>query len=155
MRHFIGLILAAALAAALFFGVGWGLTHISALAGQSGGLPSRTVLIALGSLLASGLLLGLLLAVPLVSPLATGLPGLVALAWTALLAVKFQRAVAWVPMQGFAFGTGFKSLLTSGVLGMAGLAMIIPLFVPSRWRHRQVEEEEDEESVLTATGLLS
>jgi hypothetical protein len=155
MRHFIGLILAIAMAAALFFGGGWGVTHMSSLAQHTSGLPNRTALIALAVLLGTGLLLGLLLAVPAVSPLAAGLPGLVLLAWTALLVVNYHRAITWVPMQSFAYGAGFRALLTSGVLAVAGLAMVIPLCVPSRW-YRMLRDEDDDESMMpTVTGLLS
>lgn len=156
MRHFVGLILAVALAAALFFGVGWGLTHISGLALHTSRLPDRTTLIGLASLAGAGLLAGLLLAIPAVSALAAGLPGLVSIAWTALLVVSPHRATSYVPMQGEAFGKGFTFLLTSGVLGLLGLAMVIPLFVPSRWVRARIEEEEDEdESLPEATGLLT
>src|SRR2546429_4253292 len=99
MRHFIGLILAVALAAAVFFGGGWGAEHVPALVGHSVGLPSRTGLIGLAAMLGAGLLLGILLAVPAVSPLATGLPGLVLLGWTALLAVSSHPALARIPLQ--------------------------------------------------------
>jgi hypothetical protein len=34
------------------------------------------------------------------------------------------------------FGAGFEAMLFDGVLAAAGLAMIIPMFVPSRWRRR-------------------
>ena len=70
MRHFIGLILGLVLAAALFFGGGWGAEHVSALAGHSVGLPSRTGLIGLAAVLGVGLFMGILIAVPAVSPLA-------------------------------------------------------------------------------------
>src|SRR5580700_3079186 len=130
MRHFIGLILGLALAAALFFGGGWGAEHVSALAGHSVGLPSRTGLI---GLLAVGLLMGILIAVPSVSPLAAGLPGIVLLGWTALLAVSAHRALAWIPLQSHAFGLGFRILLLNGMLALAGMAMIVPMFLPSRW----------------------
>src|SRR2546430_2477260 len=64
MRHFIGLILGLVLAAAVFFGGGWGAEHVSALAGHSVGLPSRTGLNRLGALLWGGLPLGRRLARP-------------------------------------------------------------------------------------------
>ena len=96
MRHFAGLILALALTAALYFGAGWGRTHILSLAHTSSGLPDRTGLIALACMLGTGLLLGLLLVVPAVSPLATGLPGLALLAWTAFMVVSYQRALSCV-----------------------------------------------------------
>jgi hypothetical protein len=156
MRHLIGLALALALAAALFFGGGWGAEHVSALAGHSVGLPSRPGLIGLAAAVATGVFLGVLLVVPAVSPLATGLPGLVLLAWTALLALSSHRALAWIPLQAHSFGAGFRILLLNGTLALAGAAMIVPLFLPSRWHGRQYEDDEDEELDLPArTGLLS
>src|SRR5580700_5707653 len=133
MRHLIGLILAVALAAALFFAGGWGAEHVVALAGHSVGLPSRPGLIGLAAVLGAGLLTGILLAVPAVSPLATGLPGLVLLAWSALLAVSAHRALAWIPLQAHTFGAGFRVLLLNGTLAFVGMAMIVPLFLPGRW----------------------
>ena len=109
MRHFIGLILGLVLAAALFFGAGWGAEHVSALVGHSIGLPSRTGLIGLAAMLGVGLLIGVLLVVPAVSPLATGLPGLVLLGWTAGLAVSAHRALAWIPLPSHVFGLGFRA----------------------------------------------
>ena len=156
-RHLIGLILAVALAAALFFGGGWGAAHVPALVGHSVGLPSRTGLIGLAASVGAGLVLGILLLLPAVSPLATGLPGLVLLAWTALLAVSAHRALAWIPLQGHSFGVGFRALLLNGTLALIGIAMIIPLFLPARWHGRPgVDDEDDEGLALPApTGLLS
>jgi hypothetical protein len=157
MRHLIGLILAVALAAALFFGGGWGADHVSALAGHSVGLPSRTGLIGLSAALATGAFLGVLLVVPAISPLATGLPGLVLLGWTALLAVSAHRALAWIPLQAHTFGAGFRVLLLDGTLAFIGIAMIIPLFLPGRW-HGTPGDDDDDLDVLelpAPTGLLS
>ncbi len=157
MRHLIGLILAIALAAAVFFGGGWGAEHVAALAGHSVGLPSRTGLIGLAAMLGTGLLVGILLVVPAVSPLATGLPGLVLLGWTALLAVSAHRALAWIPLQAHTFGAGFRVLLLDGTLAFIGIAMIIPLFLPGRW-HGTPGDDDDDLDVLelpAPTGLLS
>jgi hypothetical protein len=154
MRHLIGLILGLVLAAAVFFAGGWGAEHVSALAGHSVGLPSRTGLIGLAAMLGAGLLLGILLAVPAVSPLATGLPGLVLLGWTALLAVSSHRALAWIPLQGHTFGAGFRVLLLSGTLGLLGMAMIVPMFLPARW-HTDKYDDSDVLEVPAPTGLLS
>src|SRR5262245_42979148 len=155
MRHLIGFILGLALAAAMFFAAGWGAEHVPALVGHSAGLPSRTGLPGLGVMLGTGLFLGLLLAVPAVSPLATGLPGLVVLGWTALLAVSSHRALAWIPLQGHVFGAGFRILLLNGTLALAGMAMIVPMFLPSRWRTRYEDVESDDLEVEEITGLLS
>ena len=157
MRHFIGLILGLVLAAALFFAGGWGAEHVSALAvGHSVGLPSRTGLIGLAAMLGVGLLMGVLLVVPAVSPLATGLPGLVLLGWTALLAVSAHRALAWIPLQSYAYGLGFRALLLSGMLALIGIAMIIPMFLPGRWHStRGYEDDSDVLELPAPTGLLS
>jgi hypothetical protein len=157
MRHLIGIILALALAAALFLGTGWGIAHIYVTVTAAHGLISITGLLALSALLATGLFLGILLAVRAVSPLATGLPGLGLLAWTALLAVSPHRALGWVPLPGHAFGFGFRLLLASGALAALGAAMIVPLFIPSRWHGSQPEDDEDGagSALPAATGLFS
>jgi hypothetical protein len=157
MRHLMGFILAVALAAALFFGGGWGIAHMSAVTAHSSGLPSQTAMEALAAVLGTGLFLSILVAAPAVSPLAAGLPGLGLLGLTVLLALHPDKATALIPLRSMAFGTGFKTMLTSGLLGFAGAAMIFPLLVPSRWhRPRAEEEDEDDDSVLpTVSGLLS
>src|SRR5437764_11821446 len=132
MRHLLGILLAVLGAAALFFAASWGYVHLVAMHGAS--LTSTRGLEALGAVGGTGLLLGILLAGPLVSPLATVLPGLAVVGWTVLLALREQTALQYIPLKGEAFGAGFQSLLTSGVLAMVGIAMILPLFVPSRWR---------------------
>ena len=153
MRHLIGFLLAIALAAALFFGAGWGFTHLTSIAARGTSLTSATGLIALSAVAATGLFLGILIAVRAISPLAPGLPGLALLAGSALLAVRAQLALRWIPLQGHSYGAGFRALLVSGVLALLGAAMIVPLFVPARWRSARTPDGEDEDSVLT--GLLS
>jgi hypothetical protein len=138
MRHLIGVALAIVMAAAVFFAASWGFLKL--LTGRA--LPSsgdslvhdHAVLEGLGVLLAVGLLAGLLIAVPLISPLASGLVGLALLAWTGLYLFSTRRAVQYIPLKSHAYGAGFEALLFDGVLALVGLAMVIPLFVPSRWR---------------------
>ena len=91
MRHITGFFLALAISAALFFGGGWGIARFSALEAGQGlrtahALTDPHNLLPLAALLGTGLLLGILLAVRRVSALATGLPGLALLGWSALLA---------------------------------------------------------------------
>jgi hypothetical protein len=155
MRHLIGFILAIALGAALFFGAGWGFTHLTGLAAPAAGLTSPTGLMALSALAATGLFLGIVIAVRAVSPLAPGLPGLVLLAWSALLAVREQQALRWIPLPGHSFAAGYRALLVSGVLALLGAAMIVPLFVPARWRAAPGAGTDDDDSELPVTELLS
>jgi hypothetical protein len=153
MRHLIGIILAIVLGAALFFGAGGGYTRLTSIAAHGGSLTSTTGLIALAALAATGLFIGILIAVRAISPLAPGLPGLALLAGSAVLALRAQQVLRWIPLQGHSYGAGFRALLVSGVLALLGAALIVPLFVPARWRGTHPEDGEDEDSVLT--GLLS
>jgi hypothetical protein len=155
MRHLVGFILAIALGIALFLGVGWGFSHLTSLAVEGTSLTSATGLIALSALGATGLFLGIVIAVRAISPLASGLPGLVLLAWSALLAVREHQALRWIPLQDHSFAAGYRSLLVSGVLALLGAAMIVPLFIPARWRGAPGDGIEEDDSELPVTELLS
>jgi hypothetical protein len=145
MRHLIGVILAIAMAAAVFFAASWGYLKLLIGPVKDGVLPGgggslihdHAVLEGFGALLAVGLLAGILMALPVISPLASGLPGLALLGWTGLYLFSVRRAVQYIPLKSHPYGTGFEAMLFDGVLALAGLAMIIPLFVPSRWRSRR------------------
>jgi hypothetical protein len=147
MRHLMGVVLAIVMAAAVFFAASWG--YLKLLIGPagsgSGGLPAgggsllhnHAVIEGFGALLGAALVAGLLIAVPRVSPLAAGLPGLVLLAWTGLYLSSVRHAVQYIPLKSKPYGAGFEAMLFDGVLALIGLAMVIPLFVPSRWRSRR------------------
>jgi hypothetical protein len=147
MRHLMGVVLAIVLAAAVFFAASWG--YLKLLIGPagpgSGSLPAaggsllhnHAVLEGFGALLGVGLVAGLLIAVPRISPLASGLPGLALLAWTGLYLFSVRNAVHYIPLRSKSYGAGFEAMLFDGVLTLAGLIMVAPLFVPSRWRSRR------------------
>jgi len=146
MRHLVGVALAVVMAAAVFFAGSWGYLKLlvgptraaALLPGATPLVRDRATLEAFGALLAVGLVAGMLIALPRVSPLASGLPGLVLLAWTGLWLFSARRAVHYIPLRTHVYGVGFLALLSDGVLALMGMAMIIPLFVPSRWRSRPV-----------------
>jgi hypothetical protein len=125
--------------AVLFLAAGWGVAEITSLHSRGTVLTTTPGLAAIGAMLGAGLLLGILLAVPAISPLAAGLPGIALLGWSALLVVSARRATRLIPLQGHSFAAGFASLLTTGVLVLVGAVMVVPLFVPSRWRRRPAE----------------
>jgi hypothetical protein len=164
MRHRIGLILAVIMTAVLFFPGAWGylrLLRLPAVAGQLSQLPAdggslisdKNVLIALAAIASTGLLAGILIAVPQISPLAAGLPGLLLVGWTGLYLVSVRQAVDLIPLRSDPFGAGFEAMLFNGTLGAAGLAMIVPMFVPSRWRARSASESEATEADDFISGL--
>jgi hypothetical protein len=154
MRHLYGVALAVLLAAAVYFGAAWGYQMVfdgtsasaaansGASASVGGALPAAGgslfsnghVMLGGGLMLAVGLAAGLLMLIPWVSPLAAGLPGLVLVAWTGLYISDVREAVKLIPLKNHGFSTGFQVLLYYGLLGMFGLAMMVPLFIPSRWR---------------------
>jgi hypothetical protein len=145
MRHRIGIISAVVMTGALFFPGAWGylrLLRVPAPSDQLSGLPAgggslisdHHVLLALAAVAGTALLAAILVAVPRVSPLAAGLPGLLLLGWTGLYLASVRQAVDLIPLRADPFGAGFEAMLFNGVLGAAGLAMIVPMFVPSRWR---------------------
>lgn len=148
MRHRIGIIMAVVMTGVLFFPGSWGylrLLRVPAVAGQLSQLPAgggsltsdNNVLIALAALAGTGLLAGILVAGPRISPLAAGLPGLLLLGWTGLYLVSVRQAVDLIPLRSDPSGAGFEAMLINGILGAAGLAMVVPMFVPSRWRARR------------------
>jgi hypothetical protein len=164
MRHLYGVALAVVMAAAVFFGASWGYLRLTRTAVLlTGGLPAgggsllhyHTILEGGGAMLAVGLLAGLLMVIPWVSPLATGLPGLVLLAWSGLYVTNVKEAARFVPLKNYTYGTGFETLLFSGLLAAAGIVMITPLFIPARWRTRRIEavasSQEMHDSDLTET----
>jgi hypothetical protein len=140
------------MALAAFFGGSWGylrLLRIPVVNGATSTLPAaggsllhdKNVLLAFAALAGVALLAGLLTVGPRVSPLAAGLPGLLFLAWTVLYGLRVREAVRYIPLKHDVFGDGFEAMLFNGVLAVAGIVMIIPLFVPSRWRRRQYGDD--------------
>jgi hypothetical protein len=155
VRHLYGIALASITTMALFFGGAWAyerLLSLSALSGTTSALPAAggsllsntNVLYALAALVVTGLLIGIGVAAPWISPLASGLPGLLLIGWTGIYLTSVSHATELIPLRSHAFGAGWEALLYSGTLGVLGLAMIIPMFVPSRWRKRRDERDEAE-----------
>jgi hypothetical protein len=163
MRHLIGFGLALAVALAVFFGAAWGYTRLLRIPvanGAAATLPANggsllhdgTVLWAFAALAGTALLIGACAAVPWFSPLATGLPGLVLIGLTVWYGVNVRQAVRYIPLRGDAFGFGFEAMLFNGVLAVAGLVMIVPLFIPARWRTQGVQPSDVQPEAAPATG---
>jgi hypothetical protein len=154
MRHRIGIILAVFMTGALFFPGAWGylrLLRLPAPADQLSDLPAgggsliseHHVLLALAAVAGTALLAAILIAAPRISPLAAGLPGLLLLGWTGLYLASVRQGVDLIPLRSDPFGAGFEAMLVNGILGAAGLAMVVPMFIPARWRTRLAAETED------------
>jgi hypothetical protein len=161
VRHLTGFILAVITAAALFFGACWGVTRIIALhattAGPHAGHPLASLhgLLAIGAVIGAGLLIGVVAIAPRISPLASGLPGLVMLGWSALWVAGSRYTLRYLPFPGSQQASGLTFLLEHGILAMLGGLMVVALLVPSRWRRIEDYEEDDEDlDVPAALGLV-
>lgn len=150
LRHFAGLLLGLVVTAALMIGGGWAVQQAFAAAAATppGG---QRLWIALGAMAAVGLVVGLVVA-GRVSPLATFIPSLVLLAWTVVYALDMNRALSLIPDQPSMHwllteaGAGNKQMLTTGVYALLGIAMFVPVLIPSRWARRDDELDEDYEA---------
>jgi hypothetical protein len=166
MRHLIGIGLAVLLSAAVFFGGGWAYSRLASRnlgsewslpAGGGNFMGNSVVTGGLAAMASVALLIGLALVIRWVSPLAAGLPGLVLLGWTALYVASPARAIEYIPLKGHNFGLGFAGLGTTGILGAAGVVLVMPLFFPSRWyRPAPVDvDADDEDDLIEATTVTS
>lgn len=163
MRHLIGIGLAVVLSAAIFFGDGWAYSRLftrnlgsewSLPAGGGNFVSNSVVTSGLGAMAGVALLIGLALLIRWVSPLATGLPGLVLVAWTGLYVASPVRAVHYIPLKAHSVGLGFAGLGTTGILGAAGVVLVMPLFFPSRWR-REAGDNAVVDDPIEATTVIS
>jgi hypothetical protein len=141
MRYVVGLALALATVAAVFFGGGWGVASVLAAHAHGTSLISMSGGLALAALLGTGLLVGVLVAVPVLSPLGSGIPGLIFLGWSALEVASSRQALRLIPLTHLHAASGFRTMLTGGTLAVLAAAMIVPMFVPSRWRRRETADE--------------
>lgn len=141
MRHLFGFILAVIMSAAVFFGGGWSAARIHAAHASGTSLISLSGTLVLAAVVGTGVLLGVLIAAPPLSPLGAGLPGLLLLAWSGIDVVSSHLALRLVPLSGLGAASGFRSMLGAGLLALLGAVMVVPLFVPSRWRRRESADE--------------
>jgi hypothetical protein len=133
---------------AVLVGGGWAVQQAGAAAAQ--GQAGQRLWIALGAMAAVGLVVGLVVAGG-ASPMATFLPSMALLAWTVVYALDPNRALSYVPADPAMHqivreaGAGATTLLRSGVLALLGVALFIPVLMPSRWARRHDEDEEEYE----------
>ncbi|MFD1539317.1 hypothetical protein [Nonomuraea guangzhouensis] len=135
--------------AAVLGGGGWAVQQaLASAAGNPAG--GQKMWIALGAMAAVGLVVGLVVA-GRVSPLATFVPSMVLLAWTVVYSLDMNRALSLIPDEPSVnqiirdVGFGDKTMLTTGFFALLGVAMFIPVLIPSRWARRDEDLEEDYE----------
>ncbi|MGW4796288.1 hypothetical protein ACWEPC_28090 [Nonomuraea sp. NPDC004297] len=136
--------------AAVLGGGGWAVQQAAANAAATPPVDQK-LWIALGAMAAVGLVAGLVMA-GRISPMATFVPSLVLLAWTVVYALDANRALSFVPVEPSVnqivrdIGTGARTLLTTGVYALLGVALFIPVLMPSRWSRRDDDLDDDYEA---------
>jgi hypothetical protein len=137
MRHSLGLLLGLALVPVLGFGSAWGCEQ----AGASFDAVDQTIgdrnrMIGSFALLAAvGLVAGIVILARWASPLASLVPALAFIAWTAyfLAAPGPALRLASDLAPGGTLGSGLRLLLGYGVFGLLGFALLVPSWSPDRW----------------------
>jgi hypothetical protein len=158
MRHFLGLLLGVIVGAALLLGGGWAAQEAGRGAAQNLD-PARDtrMLIAIGVMAVVGLLVALVL-IRRVSPLATFIPSMVLLAWTVVYVLDVSRAAELAPTAVSLqpdiaqAGQGMLTLLSTGVYGMLGVALFVPVLMPSRWAGPVRDDDQDYEGYEDTVG---
>jgi hypothetical protein len=157
MRHFVGFLIGLVVTAGVLFGGGWATRQAMVEAETPTTSGNVQLWIALGAMAGIGLVLGLVVA-GRISPLATFLPSMALLAWTVVYALDMNRALSLVPDEPsmheliLQAGQGMQALLTSGVFALLGVALFLPVLMPSRWAGRQDDDDDEEYEEQTQTG---
>lgn len=150
MRHFFGLLLGVVVSAAVLLGGGWASQEaVRGAVQNSDPVEDGRMLIAIGVMVALGLLLGLVL-VGRVSPVATFIPSMALLAWTVVYVLDVARAANLAPTGAAVHrelaqaGRGMLALVSSGIYAMLGIALFLPVLMPSRWAGPARDDGDDE-----------
>ncbi|WP_449066174.1 hypothetical protein [Planomonospora algeriensis] len=155
MRHVFGLLIGLVVTAVLLLGAGWaaaemglalqpaqGVAPPAAGTGQNWAAPAVMA--------GTGLLLGLLI-VGRVSPVASFIPSMVLLAWTVVYVLDTGRGLGFLPVNPtfhevlLQAGRGMRILLTTGVYALLGVALFVPVLLPSRWAGQGGDEDDEYE----------
>jgi hypothetical protein len=148
MRHVFGFLFGILVTLVLLLGTGWAAQGVvQRPAGAVSLLDHTQVLVALGVMAVVGLVLGLVL-VARMSPLAVFVPSLVLLAWTVVYVLDVNRAMSLAPIAPglqpdlVRAGQGMQAMLSSGIYLMIGIALFLPVLMPSRWTGPERDDDD-------------
>ncbi|PSK98924.1 hypothetical protein CLV63_104148 [Murinocardiopsis flavida] len=142
MRHVVGFIVGMMLAPIVLIGLGWAYPRLAAIAARDGAtFVSATGLSAVGVLSVLAVLLGLSAAAPRLTPLLPGIAGLSLVGVTAAHVMRPELIGRLPAVPGM---DGAQTLLALGVFLPLSVALIVPMFLPARWRRYQAAHSTDE-----------
>ncbi|SDR15127.1 hypothetical protein [Thermostaphylospora chromogena] len=150
MRHVLGFLVGVVVTAVLLFGGGWAVQQATAHAAVPDAVEGARLWIALGAMAGVGLVFGVVAATR-ISPMAAFVPSMTLLSWTVVYALDMDRALSLIPDDPSMHellrqaGEGQRVLLTTGVLAMLGVALFVPVLLPSRWVREEPDDDEEED----------
>ncbi|RCV47494.1 hypothetical protein [Marinitenerispora sediminis] len=132
MRHVVGFVVGLVVLTPLcLLGVGWAFRLVSAVAQGGGTLLAGSGLVGIAALCALALLLAVLLAAPRLTPLVPAVAGMALVGLTAAHLLRPELAERVPALPGV---EGALSLLSLGLFLPVALALVVPMFLPSRWQ---------------------
>lgn len=142
MRHFVGFIAGLLFVPVILAGTGWALPRLREVSEGAGTFLTSPAPVAVAVLAGIAFLVALAIGMPRLTPLLPSIAGIVLAGVTVAHEVK-PRLLQNVPDLPGAEGARF--LLELGLYLPLSLALIVPLFVPDRWRgnHRAGIDEEE------------
>lgn len=142
MRHIVGFIIGLMLAPIVLIGLGWAYPRLASIAAREGAtFVSFTGLSAVGVLSVLAILLGLATAAPRLTPLLPGIAGLSLIGVTAAHVMRPDLIGRLPTVPGL---DGAQTLLALGVFLPLSVILVVPMFVPGRWKRYQPAHNSDE-----------
>jgi hypothetical protein len=150
VRHIFGFFLGIVLTPALAYAAGLGATRAeSAVDPLADTINDKTRLYGAFALMgAAGLVTGVIIVAKWASPMISLVPGLAFIAWSGYFLFASQTALDLpdkVPPAGD-LDDGLRTVLGSGVLALAGFALLTPAWTTWRWRPAARADEPVQES---------
>ncbi|WP_017619009.1 hypothetical protein, partial [Nocardiopsis gilva] len=130
MRHFVGFLTGLVLAPVVVFGAGWALPRLTELKAQQATFLSAGGAVTLAVLSVLALLLAVAMAAPRLTPMVPGIAGLTLIGLSVGAVLRPELADRLPRGPGL---SGALDLLPLGVFLPLGLALVIPMFLASRW----------------------
>ncbi|MDA0563438.1 hypothetical protein LG943_03705 [Streptomonospora sp. S1-112] len=142
MRHLVGFLVGLILAPVVALGTGWVLPRFIDLDADGRTFATAGGLVAVGTLAVVALLVGLALALPRLTPLLPGVAGLTLAGLTTAHHLRPDLVERVPALPGL---EGAVTLLELGAYLPLGLALFLPMLIPSRWAGRERRPEVTEE----------
>lgn len=145
MRHFVGFLFGLVLAPVVVLGAGWVFQRLRPVYAADGSFVSASGVVAVAVLGAVVMVVALVLVPPRLTPLLPLSMGVFLVGVTALEVTRPHLVQRLPDLPGF---EGAQELVVLGVFLPVALALVVPVFVGSRWREGDEAEADEEDQYL-------